>query len=131
MTDYERGLVDAWDCARWILSRQSVAECCAIDRYFETERPIDIFEKYSALCAITMMRVYRESDSIEIGDEVEYEGVCYIVVNKFNTGVVDCVNKRGAVNGIDLFKCTKTGRNFPELIEILSKVGDDYDEDDE
>ena len=124
---YEDGLKDAWDAARKIgygLKSSIVAEI------FGTPYSSHIFSGYTATEAIEKIRQYeQEKEEIKIGNEVAFhhdDGRPDTVV------VVTYIGQDGFIDGMDgrgtqyahknPKKWTKTGRDFPELVEVLKKM---------
>lgn len=125
--EYQRGLNDAWDAARKIVTMP--------DRDFINSDILDldpgesIFIKYTASEAIEKIRQYeQEQKEIKVGDEVEntQTGVKFIVTHMWE-------NNRGeqGVSGFN-YGCSafstvldlvrKTGRHFPEIAAVLEKM---------
>ena len=126
MTDYERGLNDAWGAAKKIiLMEPSGFSLIQMDEVFGTVSPAEVFKKHTVAEAIAKIEAYEEKkkseDEILVGDEVK---------NGFAFGVVTDVNEDilyGIRSGALSFQCnkedvTKTGRHFPEVVELLEKM---------
>ena len=125
---YQKGLKDAWEAARKIGSNSmcSLKEMgfdfsqCAVDDYNPSWF---VVKNYSASEAIEKIRQYeqRQEEQIQIGDEV---------INRDKKAVVTEITDRfvrimySDGSGYALFSenMTKTGRNFPEIAEVLQKM---------
>ena len=124
---YQRGLNDAWECARTIFCT-SHGE---LERIFDLEEDDNgllwVYHEYTASEAIEKIRQYeqkKEKEEIKVGDEVNAPFGKAIVVN------IDSVAERiwlvyaDGHGGFEYFKDapTKTGRHFPEIAEVLAKM---------
>lgn len=123
---YQKGLEDAWDAARKIIHMPEAdllnlfTEC-----YSAVCTSVQVFLKYDASEAIEKIRQYEQEkeQQIQIGDEVNGKGGRGIITkisddgNHFNVmwenGLTGCYRTEN-------FK--KTGRNFPEIAEVLRKM---------
>lgn len=119
-------VADAWDAARKIAHMYSHER----EKIFGEKIVQRILTNYSASEAIEKIRAYEEKRKakeavIKIGDEVEWGDdryvVTYIHCGEEYVDVIDCF--RGSVCGRLAIKgITKTGRNFPEIAEILASL---------
>lgn len=122
---YENGLNDAWECARKIYLNTDENGLSGNELYaIFGERGGYILKEYSASEAIAKIKEY---DEIKVGDEVycsdrkavvsrvvENEilaGKLYSIV--FFNGATSCVNGQGI---------TKTGRYFPQIVEVFEQM---------
>jgi hypothetical protein len=121
---YQEGLNDAWEAARKICLNDSDGGLTVteIANIFDVSYYRDAMKKYSAHEAIEKIRQYeQEKEEIKVGDEV---------INRDKKAVVTEITDRfvrimySDGSGYALFSenMTKTGRNFPEIAEVLAKM---------
>lgn len=128
---YQKGLDDAWECARKILNAVVPYDCWNMGGYNHISHAIKC---YSASEAIEKIRQYEEQkkaeEEIKVGDEVIFNRDAPFKV------IVTCVKHSGgkpldytvmANNGLmwDYVKpneITKTGRSFPQIAEVLKQL---------
>jgi len=122
---YQRGLNDAWKCARKIncLPSSGGIENYVLGKIFgHTSNPI-IMEKFSASEAIKKIRQYEQEkeEQIQVGDEVispNGKGV----VTEITDIYVRIMYAKGSGQVFKPEDLTKTGRHFPEIAEVLAKM---------
>lgn len=125
---YQRGLDDAWECARKLFSSMADSD---IEKAFPTEWNNGGFNALINLQpqeAIAKLKAYEEkqNDKIEVGDEVNWLGDCFIVTRIFQPH-----NMKEQCDGIDDDGCVyhdvlmddleKTGRHFDiaSILEVM------------
>lgn len=126
-----KGLDDAWECARKIALRKDEAR-----NAFHDIAPVKVFEEYSASEAIAKIKEYEEKqkqadNEIKVGDEVVDGEV-------FNSGkgIVTFVSPvilyvlwyDGSTGRRKLTDVKKTGRTFPKIAEVLKQLKEAQDE---
>ena len=121
----EQGRNEAWELAYRLVFNQG-----NIRDVFDVEALGRIFETYSATEAIEKIREYeerqkQEEDSkIRVGDEVIYhddKGVVVLVAN--NGRAISIMSANGGwMIRADNKELVKTGRTFPEIVELLKKM---------
>ena len=124
---YQRGLDDAWEAARKIaLMDTETSE--KVTGYFGLFR---IMENLTPMQAIAKLKAYeqKQNDKIEVGDEVNWLGDCFIVTRIFQPH-----NMKEQCDGIDDDGCVyhdvlmddleKTGRHF-DITSILEEMRND------
>ena len=127
---YQKGLKDAWECARKIGSNSmcSLKEIgfdfsqCAVSDYNPSWF---VVKNYSASEAIEKIRQYeQEQKQLHVGDEVNAPFGKAIVVNIDSVAEKIWLVYADGHGGFEYFKDapTKTGRHFPELAEVLQKM---------
>lgn len=123
---YEKGLNDAWECARKIVQREANGEENIVDERLDS---YDTFMTYTAAKCITRIKEYEEkqkTDSeVKVGDEV-------IDGNAFNhgKGIVTFVSPivtyvlwyDGSTGRRKLEDIKKTGRHFDKIAEVLEQL---------
>lgn len=131
---YQRGLEDAWKCARRLLFNvedggMSTSELCEI---FHRNGFYSILKDYSVQEAMKRIEDYeKQKDAIKIGDEIEQitnsgnpTGVSCIVTNigddKFN-GITEDGKAVTCSSQINRW-WRKTGRTFPQIEEVLKAM---------
>lgn len=130
-TAYQRGLNDAWECARKLFSSMAESD---IEKVFPIEWNNGGFRALINLQpqeAIAKLKAYEEkqSDKIEVGDEVNWSSDIFIV-----TRIYQPYGKKEQCDGIDDDGCVyhdvlmddleKTGRHF-DIASILEDMRHD------
>lgn len=124
---YQRGLNDAWECARKIWQSDIYL------RIFKVPMRMDCFTKFSASEAIEKIRQYeQEKEEIKVGNEVKSDDEKYIVLQKYLNNIDELMvvlfNRRdGQIGTWHMYNANgaifeKTGRHFPEIVEALKKM---------
>ena len=117
---YQRGLEDAWEAAKKLFSSMADSD---IEKAFPIEWNNGGFKALMNLQpqeAIAKLKAYedKQKDSIEVGDEVEWDGDCFIVTKIFQPH-----NMKEQCDGID-----DDGSVYHDiLMEDLKKTGKHYD----
>ena len=127
---YKRGLNDAWEAARKICLNDCDGGLTVMEiaKIFDVSYYRDALKNYSASVAMEKIRQYEQEkeEEIQVGDEIEaVSGKAVVVyVDDVDEHKVRYVYSNGvyAFNYID--KVTKTGRHFPEIAEVLQKMGE-------
>ena len=139
--EYRHGLNDAWNCIKKLYG----VDCDCLDvakklKVFGTDSLHDILKKYNPAEAIAKFKEFEDKydpkqiddDEINVGDEIEHMtegcpfvvtaiGSCNIAGNiKHNCLGIDSEGHLITVNDTLYYK--KTGRSFPELVEMLKKM---------
>ena len=118
---YEKGLNDAWECARKIANMP----------YDEEEKVFGsggwkFIINHTASEAIEKIRAYeQEQEEIKVGDEVRNvrSGWTAVVARISDDECLTLMDGNGAIaDGYEITRFTKTGRRFPELVELLRKM---------
>lgn len=122
---YQRGLNDAWECARkiadgvlWSELLEKTGHACASE----------VLDAYSAQEAIAKMAEYeKQKDAIKIGDEViAYPGISKspFVVIKVNEEAIYGIDASGLYRGCARSEAdfVKTGRSFPQIAEAMKAM---------
>ena len=133
---YEKGLKDAWECARKIACPVGICEGMSpikLNKIFGSAITSVILEKNSVFEAIDKIKEYEEEqtdDEIKVGDEVtdgDDTGVCTKI--SYENNCLYVMWHDGSIGdwyrNIDKFK--KTGRHFPQIVEVLEQVRGDAD----
>ena len=128
------GMVRAWEAARRIIHMPEgdllniFTEC-----YSAVCTALQVFLKYDAAEAIEKLKAYeQEQEEAQVGDEVECDDERYVVLQKYLNSIDELMvvlfNRRnGEINKWHLYNADgvifkKTGRHFPELVELLRKM---------
>lgn len=123
--EYQRGLDDAWECARELYLNGACKDL--FGEYFNT-----FIKNHTAQEAVEKLKAYEEKqkadDEIKVGDEVETKDGKRFVVTTFGSGI-DCdiavgVCADGLGLGVDLKELRKTGRHF-DIASILEDMRND------
>ena len=127
---YQRGLEDAWEAARKLFSSMADSD---IEKAFPTEWNSGGFNALMNLQpqeAIEKLKAYEEKqkvdDKIEVGDEVNWLGDCFIVTRIFQSRTqkeqCDGIDDDGCVyRDILMDDLEKTGRHF-DIEKILEEM---------
>lgn len=138
-TSYERGLKDAWECAKKIAVDMTIGDLksCGLiytndDEYNldEYEYSCEVINKYSASEAISKINEYekrkKNDEDIKVGDEVVYLDRVFVVTSIFKNEYIHGIDSRGErccyhykshKSGLK-----KTGRTFPQIAEVLKQM---------
>ena len=130
--EYQRGLNDAWAAARKIVCDDEL-DWNTLLHIFNRSNFDGIFGDFSPSEAIAKLKSYKEKqkadDKIEVGDEVNWLGDCFIVTRIFQPR-----NMKEQCDGIDDDGCVyhdvlikdleKTGRHF-DIASILEDMRND------
>lgn len=125
---YKRGLDDAWEAARKIVTWPDRSLINSDE--FDLEPGESIFTKYPASEAIARLKAYeeeQEADKIKVGDEVVVNGLRCVVMKLDEKGNVDRYftsdgKTFGNITGFLNNEVTKTGRYFPQVAELLEAM---------
>jgi len=119
---YRKGLNDAWEAARKIVCLISDGGFTqdVLDSIFGSQSYQSIMAKYSASDAIEKISKYK-SVQTQIGDEVEGDFGIGMVTKPLEGGAY-IMWKDGSCGSHTANEFKLTGRNFPELVEILRKM---------
>lgn len=130
--DYERGLHDAWKCARKIFVPVNKGGLSGdeVIQIFNSTAPYKIFDNYSASEAIAKIKEYekkQDDNEIKAGDEVisSISGFRYIVLRIDEDGYATCIDGRGkiSVQQKGCFKAEKHNQSLTEALKRLQEEG--------
>lgn len=120
---YQKGLNDAWECARTIFCTSTGELARIFDLEEDDNGLLWVYHEYTASEAIEKLKAYEQEQDgeIKVGDEV---------INQNKTAVVTEITDRytrimySDGSGYALFAkgLTKTGRHFPEIAAVLEKM---------
>jgi len=125
---YQRGLDDAWECAKKLFSTMSDTE---IEKVF----PVEWKSGFSGLMqmkpqyAMAKIKAYEEkqNDKIEVGDEVNWNSDVIVVTRLYKDGEhdwCDGISKDGRAFHVLAENVRKTGRYF-DITSILEEMRND------
>lgn len=131
---YQRGLDDAWTCARRIAMypQDGGMTTSELQEVFDREHEVgEILKEHTASEAIRKIKDYEQTQNgIKVGDEVQQKDEKWTaVVTKIEDGYMYLMTDDGTLVDdckTDLF--IKTGRSFPEIVEVqkaIMRKGDD------
>ena len=128
-SEYQRGLNDAWEAARKIVTWPD--RSLVNSDSFDLDPGENIFTKYSASEAITKLKAYEEKqkayDEIKVGDEVVWtedeDTVIIVTIIYTSSGIEWCdgICRDGKVYQIITEHARKTGRHF-DIDKILEEM---------
>lgn len=133
---YERGLNLAWECAKKIaadMTIENLKSCgliCTNDGEYEPEEyeySCEVINKYSASEAIAKIKEYEErkkkDEEIKVGDEVVYLDRVFVITSIVKNEYINGIDSRGESCSYHYkTKLKKTGRTFPQIVEVLEKM---------
>lgn len=115
---YQNGMNDAWEVARkiahgtcWNEVLEKTGKVCAAD----------VLDTYTASEAIDKIREHEQNCDLKIGDEILFDGNVKGVVYNISERVY-CFTENATVECFLRSEIKKTGRYFPEIVEILKKI---------
>lgn len=124
---YQRGLEDAWECARKIACIRTDAEWKEFFEFLDVElfHPEDIFTKYTASEAMQKIKDYEEwqNEEIKVGDEVKVCD-CIGIVTRHAPKTRTCyvMYRDGSCGEEELTDCEKTGNHSMSLDKWLEQM---------
>ena len=130
-SEYERGLNDAWECAKKIVITDRLS-CDELEKIFGYRSVDTIFRIFSASEVVTKIKEYEDrqkktDDEIHIGDEVyaHDKNVKKIVLGITDFGNFAVLSQNGNFGVFSKCELHKTGKAYPvaELIMELDKFG--------
>lgn len=113
---YQKGINDAWEAARTLWNTPNRKEVFGHTTFSTTLTTLTAQE------TIEKIRQYEQEkeEEIRVGDEVE-DGVANLIVLEINEdGTVSGFDDEGSI--IHATPRKKTGRHFPEIAEVLTKM---------
>ena len=123
---FQCGIDVTWDAARKI---ENLPEAEKFEIFGEYDM-FHIMRRYTATEAIKKLKAYeQEKEEIQVGDEIIYCGLRCVVMKLDEKGNIERYfmhdgttfhNKTGFQNS----DVKKTGRTFPEIAEVLRKMGE-------
>lgn len=121
---YERGLNDAWECARKMCCMEPEERLLAFD---VSGNHLAILSDLTAPKAMEKLKAYEEkqkqTEDIKVGDEVTHDGAKFIVLNIDSQTSVYCLDTRGRTPIFtNIHNLTKTGRHFDTIPEVLKQM---------
>lgn len=117
---YEKGLNDAWECAKWIAlpTQDGGMDYDTLLDIFGINTWQKVFVSYSASEAIAKTKEYEKKkkadDEIKVGDEVVNieKGTTHIITKVVKENYANFIDADGTVGYIDPKLYKKTGRHF-------------------
>lgn len=129
----KQGADKAWECAKRFVWKTSLNDAASMGFIVE-EEAAEILKNYTATAAMKAIELYDEKleTEIEVGDEVIAVSGNAIVIRKYmgNDGVERCEYWYYKDARIDRDATTflrKTGRHFPQIVELLKAMKGDVE----
>lgn len=125
---YQRGLNDAWECAREIALdvEEGGISVKALRDVFNVNTCYSIFRMYSAQEAIAKIAEYeKQKNAIKIGDEVKFnhDDIKATVMDQSDKeGMWWLYTENGCIEEWQDAYFRKTGRTFPQIEEVLKAM---------
>lgn len=123
---YERGLNDAWECARKLIL--DTGYCATqLQSIFGDKNEHYILKTLTPTEAIAKIKEYEEKqkqtdDEIKVGDEVKHDGEQIGVVTQVDKYGYQIMDSRGEGGRWITDDIKKTGRHFPQIAEVLQQM---------
>lgn len=121
---YEKGLEDAWECARQIYGM-----CYQkLNEVFPESTHDNIFVDYSATKAMQKIKEYDEKqsddDEIGIGDEIRFltSGTKAVIFDVGKDDELWILNEEGDASVVNPVDIVKTGKHIGSIAEILKQL---------
>lgn len=122
---YQKGLDDAWECAKRIVLTKTDANCRyftvdELEKIFGCSTSQSVFSTYSASGAIEKVKAYE----IKVGDELQAndDPSVKIIVSQVKGDTIWGFNSEGTFSNRPNFDWHKTGRHFPQVAELLNAM---------
>ena len=117
---YQRGLKDAWECAKKI----SIMDSPTRDEIFGLVITSNIIDENSAPEAIEKIRQYeQEQEEFKLWDEVDGKGGRGIITKiSDDSDHFNVMWENGSTGYYMIKDFKKTGRHYPEIAEVLRKM---------
>ena len=127
--EYQRGLNDAWECARKIVCDESCGGMSMKElvEIFNKSSDAYILRDFTAQQAIEMLKAHekKQGDKIGAGDVVKtYNGITFVVTKATIDGIVVGFEGKGNTCRFALSEVTKTGEHY-NINEILGGLSSD------
>jgi len=129
-SEYERGLNDAWECAKKIAADNGL-NYDELEKIFGYQSITAIFGRFSASEAVAKIKEYEDcqkktDDEIHVGDEFYLLNGTYkhIVIGFSNNGEILALRSDGTPVWCTCEEIHKTGRKYP-IAEILEGLKND------
>lgn len=126
---YEKGLNDAWDAARKIITRKADGGLSGLDLVeVFGEDVLDctldtIFANYTPAEAIAKIKAWEENKGIHVGDVAMFEsGICGVVTSIDDDRFAGCITQEGAWVVFAENRLKKTGRSI-DVAGFLKQIG--------
>jgi hypothetical protein len=135
---YKDGLEKAWEVAKRIFTPKLAYEKAYKRHELEIIFGEDIttfkFTKMTVFEIVDKVELYEkqkvEKDKIKDGDEVRLDdGTKGVVVYSDTDGHLNVVNAFGGVRSYHATEVVKTGRHFPQMVEIMKEMRDNDEND--
>ncbi len=118
---YNQGLADAWDACRRIVLDTRIGDTFSV---FGIESRSQVIRDLTAAEAIEKIKQHeQELEKIKVGDEVRHGEVVFVITHIDENGLLAGMSAEGKhYTKKRPEDWTKTGRQFPEVVELLEKM---------
>lgn len=128
--NYKKGLNDAWKCAKKVMfaEREGGLSINEYTEIFGNTTAIDVMKNYTASEAIAKIKEYEDKkNEIHVGDEVvsdafDEKGIVTHITDK---SCVSLICGMTSMISTSLDKIHKTGKSYPQIVEILEQLKGD------
>lgn len=126
---YERGLNLAWECAK----KMFTMPCIELQNIFPHISLLNPLDDVSPSEAIAKIKEYEErkkkDEEIKVGDEVVYLDRVFVITSIVKNEYIMGFDSNGERCSYHYkTKLKKTGRTFPQIIEVLEKIKEKQNE---
>lgn len=119
----QEGAEEAWELARWAFSEASDSDLADAFPYEWDNGGYNRIMKLSFADAKAKYDAWIASDNcIKVGDEVKVDNICG-VVTRVSDGYIALISDEGFTYIRPKEEATLTGRHFPEVTELLKRMG--------
>ena len=136
--DYEEGLNEAWEIARKIVLHnynEAYSADEVLDIWGDTSYFV-ILKEYTGKEALERLREYekKKKEKIHVGDEIIHKNTNEVMVVVYSGNeLIETVDSKGVCYSYDIedkIELSKTGRNFPQIEEVLKEMRNNKNEND-
>lgn len=126
--EYERGLNDAWECARKLILNKACGglELDEIKKIFRNYKyPDEVIRTFSASECMAKIKEYegnQKADEIRVGDEVDHDGLKCVVVKVWQDCICTISQVGTTPSYTDKSVLKKTGRHFDAIEELINQM---------
>lgn len=136
--DYEEGLNEAWELARKIVLHnynETYSADEVLDIWGDNSYSV-ILKEYTGKEALERLREYekKKKEKIHVGDEIIHKNTNEVMVVVYSGNeLIETVDSKGVCYSYDIedkIELSRTGRNFPQIEEVLKQMRNNKNEND-
>lgn len=120
---YNAGLEEAWEYARKLMLsvEEGGVSIEVLNKVFDDNSASNILRKLSASMFISKLKEYEEKQ-LEVGDEVWANDHKHVVTEIVSDDLIFTVNWHGQSGSFCIADLTKTGKHYPQILEVLNAL---------